>query len=127
MSKPRRVAVAVGALALLLVGLLVGAVVAGIPLGGISKGEATTLASQQVHSNSPPQFVGASPGLFWFFRGGATDAVGPGYTPVWAVSYRGTFIGSCPPPGGHCPPPDHSEMVILDYRSGAFIMASITP
>jgi hypothetical protein len=127
MSKARHVAVAVVALALLLVGLWVGVAVAGVPFGGISKGEATTLASHQVQSDSTRQVVGAIPGFFWFFRGGATDAVAPGYTLVWAVTFRGTFRGSCGPPGAQCPPPDHSEMVILDYRSGAFIMASITP
>jgi hypothetical protein len=75
--------------------------------------------------------VNAVPGLFWFFRGGATDAVSPGYRLSWAVTFRGTFSGSCPPAGpsgpSQCLPTDHTETVILDYRTGAFIMASITP
>jgi len=135
MTRNRPVAVVGAVVAALVLLLMIGWVsvaLVGVPLGGLSRGQATTTASRQVHSDTPAQALNAVPGLFWFFRGGATDAVSPGYRLSWAVTFRGTFSGSCPPAGGpgspsHCLPTDHTETVILDYMTGAFIMASITP
>jgi hypothetical protein len=51
---------------------------------------------------------------------------------VWAFSFTGTFPpASCGPmpiqPGQtvKCPPPQHSELVLIDYFNGDFISASV--
>jgi hypothetical protein len=130
----RLIAVAVAALLMTAVGLFF-AVEAGITLGGISRGQATALAVNhaETESSTAPRVLWAVPGIFGLFRGGATDEVSPWSRWVWAVRLAGTFLGSCPPTGitnGQGPlrcSTDQMETVILDYRTGAFIMASIEP
>ena len=60
------------------------AVEAGIPIGGVSRADATKLAQAQAHAQSDgmPTVEWAIPGMFGFFRGGATDAVAPWYRMV---------------------------------------------
>jgi hypothetical protein len=102
---------------------------------GISESQAIEIARHQaqVMSSSTVEFVDVKTGQFRDFRGGATDAVAPGGTKVWAVGYTGTFQSSGGPPcpsAEPCDPQprfDHSITVILDYRSGRFIMASVEP
>ena len=129
----RRVGLVVGGVVAVAV-LTTLAVEAGVPIGGISRSEAVAAATTRVkvESSTPPQLAWAVPGLFGFFRDGATDAVGPWSRPVWAIRLTGTFRGSCGPASVldeplRCPGPDHTETVILDYRTGEFIMASIEP
>ena len=51
---------------------------------------------------------------------------------VWAVVLSGSFPGSCGPaplPGATmhpCPPPARTATVILDFRTGEFLVASMT-
>ena len=127
----RGVAVALAVVFVVALALLV-AVEAGVPVAGISHGDAiaVALAQARVGSSTPPQVAWAFPGLFGFFRGGSTDAVSPWSRRVWAVRLSGTYQGSCPPSGTRSQlrcPVDHTETVILDYVSGEFIMASIEP
>ena len=121
--------------AVLLVGLaLLALLETGVPLGGVSRSDAVAAATRQAKaaSSTPPQVQWAVPGLFGWFGGGAGDSVARWNRPVWAVRLTGTFRGSCGPAPTldeplRCPGPDHTETVILDYRSGEFIMASIEP
>ncbi len=126
----RRLAVVVAAV-LLLAAAWFAAVEVGLPAGGISRNDATALALRQVHSSTAPSLSWALPGLFAFFRDGATNAVSPWHRVVWAVRVTGTFQSSCGPASEplirRCPSPDHTETVLLDYVSGEFIMASIEP
>ncbi len=131
MKALRPAATVVGAVLAVALAWLVAAE-ADIPAGGLSREQATTLAFHQVQSDTPPESRLAVPGPFLLFRGGATDAVSPWYRMVWAITFSGTFQSSCGPaplPGqtAHCPPPNHMETVVLDFRTGDFIMASIEP
>jgi len=102
---------------------------------GISESHAIEAARQQaqVQSSSTVKLVSVRSGPFRDFRGGATDAVAPGDTKVWAIEFSGTFLSSGGPPCpsaeacDRLPLTDHTITVILDYSSGAFIMASIEP
>ena len=128
----RRIAIAAGVV--LMVALAAFAIIeAGIPIGGVSRPEATRLAVVQAQAQSAgmPSVKWAIPGMFGVFRGGATDAIAPWYRTVWAVRISGTFHTTCGPFRTGVEPlrcPDaHTETVILDYVSGQFIMATIEP
>jgi hypothetical protein len=45
---------------------------------------------------------------------------------VWAVAFHGTFHQEGRPAGAPRLPDQYSVLVIIDYRSGDFIEASIT-
>ena len=100
---------------------------------GISESQAIETARHQAQaqSSSKVELLGVKSGSFRDFRGGATDAVAPGNKKVWAVSFSGTFQGSGGPAciSRPCATPafDHTITLILDYGTGAFIMASIEP
>ncbi len=102
---------------------------------GISESQAIEVARQQaqVQSSTTVGLMQVKAGKFRDFRGGSTDAVAPGDTKVWAITFSGTFMGSG---GPACPSAEacdrtvtynHTITVILDYSSGAFIMASVEP
>ena len=100
---------------------------------GIPESQAIEMARHQAQaqSSSEVELLGVKSGSFRDFRGGATDAVAPGNKKVWAVSFSGTFQGSGGPAciSRPCATPafDHTITLILDYGTGAFIMASIEP
>src|SRR5690349_17190467 len=105
-----------------------GVLEAGIPLGGISRSQAIAIAENRGFLPSDRQLSWAIPGPFTVFQGGGTSEVVPPYHLVWAVTFSGTFApASCGPfvPGKapQCPPPNHTETVVLDYFDGTFIMA----
>jgi hypothetical protein len=94
---------------------------------GRTQQQATTTAQHiaQGMSGTPVVFVSASSGRFGSFES-AGDSVASPNRQVWTVVFRGTFQGSCGPssPTPHaCPPPNTTVRVILDYTTGAFIMA----
>lgn len=100
----------------------------------ISQSEAIDIARHQAQgqSSTPVELLGVKSGPFRDFRGGATDAVAPADSKVWAITFTGIFLSSGGPPcpsGEPCdrPGPNHTISVILNYRTGAFIMASIEP
>ena len=135
MKRRRRIigAGVVGVAAVVVLGLAWwGVAMLGASVGGLSRTNAIAMASGDLNSTTPTQVRQTVPGPFWFFRDGATDSISPGYRLVWAVTFNGTFEGSCggaPPPGTtrQCPPPNHTKTVILDYFSGAFVMAMTGP
>jgi hypothetical protein len=118
---------------LILVAAWVGALELGLPVGGLSRDQAISLARRQIASTTPASVRVAVPGPFVLFRGGATDAVSPGYRLVWSIMFSGTYdaasCGPAPLAGGtpHCPPPNHAATVVVDYFNGAFIMETIGP
>src|ERR1019366_1715696 len=98
---------------------------------GLSQGQAVTAAkaTAQTMSSTPVSFVSATSGSFSNFDPQAGTAVSDPNRIVWAVVFQGTFQGSCGPssPSPHpCPAPNMTVRVVLDYASGAFIMA-LTP
>ncbi len=136
MRRSRTAAYVVGAVAgaiISVVAATVGILEAGLPVGGLSRNQAIAIADRQVYSEPGKQVRWAVPGPFGLFRDHATDAVSPPARLVWAVAFSGTFPPpSCGPfnPNGnppHCPPPDHTETIILDYFTGQFIMGSLSP
>jgi hypothetical protein len=101
----------------------------GLPAGGLSRDRAIDMASRQVHSTSPTQISFANAGPLLMF---GTDVSSSPSRLVWAVNFSGTFPpSSCGPyiPNAkpHCPPPNHHELVVLDYFDGTFIYASLYP
>ena len=112
-------------LAVLAVGRLLGA-----PDGGLSESDADKIALANAYSTTPAQVTIARPAHFSEFANGS-QTVAPDKW-VWAVSITGTFPpASCGPkpiqPGrqASCPPPQHSELVLIDYFNGDFISASV--
>jgi hypothetical protein len=98
---------------------------------GLSQGQAVTAAkaTAQAMSSSPVSFVSATSGSFSNFEPHAEPAASDPNRIVWAVVFRGTFQGSRGPssPSPHaCPAPNTTVRVVLDYASGAFVMA-LTP
>ena len=78
-------------------------------------------------SGTPVVFVSATSGRFGGFEPTVGASVSSPDRQVWAVVFRGTFQGSCGPaiPTPHaCPAPNTTIRVILDYTTGAFIMAA---
>lgn len=78
-------------------------------------------------SGTPVVFVSATSGRFGEFQPSVGASVSDPNRQVWTVVFRGTFQGSCGPssPTPHaCPPPNTTIRVILDYTTGAFVMAA---
>jgi len=94
---------------------------------GISSSEAIAAAQRQLPEVRAADLLGVRAGRFDdFWYPGSEDFAAPRDRRVWAVAFRGQFFGNCGPapfPGmeAHCPPPNTSIMVILDYRDGSFI------
>jgi len=81
-------------------------------------------------SSSPVVWVSAKTGQYRDFAGGSL-AVDASHW-VWSVIFSGTFqsSGGPAPMPGQSPRPllyQHSVDVILDYRTGQFIQASVPP
>jgi hypothetical protein len=100
------------------------------PDGGISQSAAEKIALAQSYSTTPARVTMAHTGHFRDYSHG--DQSVPPDTWVWQVSISGTFPPpSCGPipitPGQKvtCPPDQHSELVVIDYLTGAFLGASI--
>jgi hypothetical protein len=96
---------------------------------GLSQGKAVSAAQRtaQAMSTTPVSFVSAASGRFGDFEPHVGTAVSDPNRQVWAVAFRGTFHGSCgpaSPPPHACPAPNTTIRVVLDYASGAFIMAA---
>lgn len=96
---------------------------------GLSQGQAVTAAkaTAQTMSGTPVSFVSATSGSFSNFEPTAETAVSDPNRLVWAVVFQGTFQGSCGPSSSSphpCPAPNTTIRVVLDYASGAFIMAA---
>ena len=102
----------------------------GVLTNGISRQDAITAARQNV-SGQVSAVVSASSGPLGSFIGPGTLPEEPRDHLVWAVVFRGTFppasCGPVPPPGQlpHCPPDAHTALVVLDYKTGEFILASL--
>jgi hypothetical protein len=83
----------------------------------------------QGSSSSPVTLVSTASGRFGSFEPGAGITVAEPSREVWAVTFRGTFIGTCGPaqiapataPRGPCSV--GSTRVIVDASTGTFIMA----
>jgi hypothetical protein len=99
------------------------------PVGGISKPEAIAIATHQAYPTSTSQVRSAVPGPLWKF---GHDVRSSPNRWVWAVTFDGSFQPpSCgpyvpPPAKPRCPLPEHTYVVILDYFTGDFIMASLS-
>jgi hypothetical protein len=81
----------------------------------------------QTMSSTPVSFVSATTGSFSKFETTPESGVSDPNRMVWAVVFQGTFRGSCGPSGSSpssCPAPNTSLRVVVDYASGAFIMAA---
>jgi hypothetical protein len=115
----------------LLMGLCLVTLKLGLPLGGLTRDQATSAAAHRLSSTTSTSAQWAVPGPLVFFRDGAGDAAAPKYRLVWAITFSGTFppasCGPAPSPGQQprCPSPNHTETVVIDYFSGEFIMAEI--
>jgi hypothetical protein len=95
---------------------------------GRSQQQAVSVAKPiaQGMSGTPVVFVSATSGRFGGFAPSVGASVSSPNRQVWTVVFGGTFQGSCGPatPTPHaCPPPNTTLRVILDYTTGAFIMA----
>jgi hypothetical protein len=96
---------------------------------GLDQGQAVTAAkaTAQTMSSTPVSFVSATSGSFSNFEPTAEPAVSDPNRMVWAVVFQGTFQGSCGPSSSSpttCPAPNTTIRVVVDYASGAFIMAA---
>lgn len=99
---------------------------------GITQTQAVTLArgTAQPMSVTPVVVVSATSGQLSTLMPNPPPTLGHPSREVWAVFFSGTFQGSCggapvPPQSPHpCPPPNTSVRVLLDYVSGAFIVAT---
>jgi len=96
---------------------------------GLSQGQAVTAAkaTAQTMSSTPVSFVSATSGSFSNFEPTAEPAVSDPNRIVWAVVFHGTFQGSCGPSSSSphpCLAPNTTIRVVVDYASGAFIMAA---
>ena len=109
------------------------AVELGVPVGGISRGDAVRASANALPSSTAPTVDWAIVAPLGLFRGGATDLAAPWDQIVWVVRLRGTYppasCGGPALPGApqRCPPDDHTATVMLDYRTGQFAMATIEP
>lgn len=96
---------------------------------GLSQGKAETAAkaTAQTMSSTPVSFVSATSGSISKFEPTVETAGSDPNRMVWAVVFQGTFEGSCGPSSSSpqsCPAPNTTVRVVLDYASGAFIMAA---
>ena len=121
------------AVLVLLVAAVYAAIELGVPVGGISRGDAIQRSVQEIPSTTTPVTEWAIVAPLGLFRGGASELAAPWKQVVWVVRLSGTYApGSCgpaPAPGQqpHCPPDDHTATVMLDYRTGTFVMATLEP
>jgi hypothetical protein len=77
----------------------------------------------QSMSSTPVQPLSGKTGQYRDFSGGGliTDAS----RWVWSVVFSGTFHQAGGPAGASPLPDQHSVLVIIDYRTGEFIQASV--
>ena len=92
--------------------------------GGITRADAIAAARLAVPDSTG--VVSATAGPISEFETG--QQVVPGSTKVWAVTLAGQFPFSCgpaPAPGTtkECPTPATSKTVLLDFRTGEFILS----
>jgi hypothetical protein len=111
-------------------GLLALTAVFGPPAGGLSESEAIKIASRDAQSASitTPHLVLVRHGQWSEFRDGAGDETSPNRW-VWAMVFSGLYQGSGGPPVLDGQPRRepvfvHSRLVVLDYVTGQFVMAS---
>lgn len=81
----------------------------------------------QAMSSTPVVFASATSGSFGSFEPNVGASVSEPDREVWTIVLQGTFHGSCGPAAPTpraCPPPNTTVRVILDYTTGAFIMAA---
>jgi hypothetical protein len=104
-------------------------ILSGPPLGGISKNQAVQIAWRYAGTGGDVKLGVARAGHFSQFKGRTTDQRVSGDPWVWAVSFTGRWTGSCSVPldpgQNTCNPPNTSALVVLDYRSGTFILEEI--
>jgi hypothetical protein len=74
-------------------------------------------------SSTPVQFVSQKTGQYRDFAGGGLAVSGDRW--VWAEVFSGTFHQAGGPAGSSPLPDHHSVLVIVDYRTGDFIQASV--
>jgi hypothetical protein len=115
---------------LLLVGMLTAGLILGVGLThwignntafgpGLSRAEA-----EQRARAADETVVSARAGRLREFEGPGGSMPGHDDQLVWAVLVSGEFQGSCGPapepgqPPQPCPPPAHTAMVVMDYRTG---------
>jgi hypothetical protein len=97
---------------------------------GLGRSEAIDAARRVAPSHDTITGVSsAKSGQFSEFDDSATDAVSSGGRQVWAVTFSGSFQGSCgpspltPEARKECPPPATTMLVIIDRADGTFIEA----
>jgi hypothetical protein len=96
-----------------------------VPSGDlISLGAAQAIAVQSTTSSAPVSLTSIR--LSTYGREADGGLVAPAESPVWAVAVTGSFPVSCgpaPPPSVTkvCPPPQTTELVLIDARTGAFL------
>lgn len=96
------------------------------PAPGLSQQQAVATAgtTAQRMSSTPVSLISVTTGDVGDVDPNAGKAVSPPDRRVWAVVFHGTFPPpSCGPAGGHCPAPNTTMRVILDYASGTLIEA----
>jgi hypothetical protein len=95
--------------------------------GLISLGDAQAIAVRSTTSSVPVIVTSVRLSTYGLEAGGGL--VSSADTPVWAVAVVGSFPLSCgpaPPPSVTkvCPPPQTTELVLIDARTGAFVQAT---
>ncbi len=123
-----RMATVVAVFGAAVAGGIAAAYVLGSGHDGISREQAIAIAQREIQPDDPEAaLIAARSGRFdQFWYPGSTDFSVPPAQRAWAVAFRGTFSVSCGPPTlsgeqEHCPPPNTTMMVIINYRDGAFI------
>lgn len=122
-------AIAISAVATLLVVALALNSMIGPPAGGLSQSAAEKIAATSTFSTTSPRVTLARLVRLSEFAQG-NQAIGPGKW-AWAVYFTGNF----PPPScgpfpllgqtAHCPAPEHTELVMIDYFNGRWISTSV--
>ena len=97
---------------------------------GLSRDAAIKAALRHQSSSTAVTVLSAQTGPMGRFVDSGTLPDQPRERAVWAVALSGTFqvgCGPAPPPGQqpHCPEPATSELIVLDYASGEFIVGQI--
>lgn len=121
MGGPRRL---IGPAGIALAILLVGCAGRPPPGGLISAERAQAIAARSTTSSIPVTVTSLR--LSTYELEAAGGQVAPAAAPVWAVAVIGSFPLSCgpaPPPGVTkvCPPPQTTQLILIDARTGAFI------
>ena len=99
------------------------ATTASLPATAITTDDAARLAAQAVPADAVLRSVVARSNMTIVGPDGAAG-VGPAGGFVWVVTFDRTIV-ICPPDGGPCwSPRPGVSVVILDYRTGAFIESS---